>query len=149
MAVSNDPGPEVGAALVDIQRYLLDEIPPLTATDAVQTLMGFPPDLMMRQINVWALEQGRIQGAGMADCLFHALKKVHMISTLKLIEQGPLERYLNRVIPIALAACPPADREALKANLATLRESLHFSTPIAVEIERFGSGAPAPQKPGV
>ncbi|HEY3053716.1 MAG TPA: DUF4388 domain-containing protein [Thermoanaerobaculia bacterium] len=146
--MSNDPGQEVSAALVEIQRYLLDEIPPLTATEAVQTLMGFPPDLLIKQINAWALEQGRIQGAGMADCLFHALKKVHMISTLKLIEQGPLEGYLNTVLPYALRLCPPEDREELKKNLASLRQSLNFSSPIAVDIERFGGGA-APQKPGI
>ncbi|HSP16100.1 MAG TPA: DUF4388 domain-containing protein [Thermoanaerobaculia bacterium] len=137
---------EVESALWDVQRYLLDQIPPITATEAVQVLMTQPPALLMKQMNAFAIEQGRIQGASMADCLFHALKKVHMISTLRLIEHGALERYLNGVIPMALAACPAEDRETLKANLANLRNTLQFVTPVsAVEL-----GVPAEKKkPGV
>jgi uncharacterized protein DUF4388 len=137
--VSNE---EVEAALWDLQRYLLDQIPPITAMDAVEVLMTQPPGLLMKQMNAFAVEQGRIQGASMADCLFHALKKVHMISTLHLIDHGQLERYLNGVIPLALNACPAGDRESLKQNLASLRNSLQFVTPVsAVEL-----GVAQPQK---
>ena len=122
---------ELNTALFDLQRYLLDQIPPLNATDAVEVLMVHPPELLMQQVNAFALEQGRIQGASMADCLFHALKKVHMISTLKLIDHSSLERYLNTVIPLALAACPPADRATLEANLRSLRDQLQFVTPVS------------------
>ncbi len=138
---------EVETALFDLQRYLLDQIPPITATEAVQILMTQPPALLMQQMSAFAVEQGRIQGASMADCLFHSLKKVHMISTLRLIDHASLERYLNRVIPLALAACPDEDREALKVNLGNLRNSLQFVTPVsAVEL---GVSPEARKKPGV
>ena len=110
----SDDAQELNTALFDLQRYLLDQIPPLNAMDAVQILMVHPPDLLMKQVNAFAMEQGRIQGASIADCLFHALKKVHMISTLKLIDHASLERYLNTVIPLALATCPPGDRATLE-----------------------------------
>lgn len=144
MSVSKE---EVEAALFDVQRYLMDQIPPITATEAVEILMTQPPALLMQQMNAFAVEQGRIQGASMADCLFHALKKVHMISTLRLIDHASLERYLNRVIPLALAACPETDRETLKVNLANLRNSLQFVTPVsAVEL---GVPPEAKKKTGV
>jgi len=127
----SDDAQELNTALVDLQRYLQDQIPPLNAMDAVQTLMLHPPELLMKQISYFSIEQGRIQGASMADCLFHALKKVHMISTLKLIDHALLERYLNTVIPLALAACPPEDRATLQTNLGTLRDSLQFVTPVS------------------
>ncbi len=46
---------EVQTAVWDLQRYLLDQIPPLTASESLQLMMQQPPVLMMRQINGWAL----------------------------------------------------------------------------------------------
>jgi Domain of unknown function (DUF4388) len=142
--VSQDLSQELQTALFELQRYLLDQIPPLNATDAIETLTSYPPDILVKQIKAWALEQGRIQGVPLSDCLFHALKKVHMISTLKLIDQALLEAYLNRVIPLALDLCPPEDRDTLRTNLASLRQSLQFTSVSAVEI---GRSAPAPEPP--
>ena len=142
---------EVHTALVDVQRYLLDQIPPLTASDAVETLMTQPPELMMRQIHTWAQEQGRMQDASPADLLFHALRKVYIVGALKLIEKVPLDTYLDRVIALAMETVPPEDRENLRANLASMRESFNMMSATAnmVDISRGGGSAPAAPKPTV
>ena len=36
---------EIQTALFDLQRYLLDQIPPITAWDSIATLMEQPPQL--------------------------------------------------------------------------------------------------------
>lgn len=118
---------ELQAALFDIQRYLLDQIPPLNASDAVVTLMAHPPRVLMRVIQSWAVEQSRMQSASMSDLYFHALRKVHLVSALKLLDRAAVDAYLQAVIPLALEACPAEEREMLSTNLAALRDSLNIS----------------------
>ncbi len=137
---------ELRAALVDFQRYLLDQIPPLTASEAVQTLMNQPPQLVMRQIQAWAVEQSRLQQAAMCDFLFHALKKVHLFATLKLVDRAAVEGYLNRVIPLAMEACPADERDLLRSNLLALRDSADvLGASAAVSITR--PPGPKPEAP--
>lgn len=134
---------------MDFQRYLLDQIPPLTASDAVQTLMGQPPQLMMKQVHAWALEQSRFQEASMSDFLFHALRKVYVFASLKLVERAAVETYLNTVVPLAMQICPPDERELLRKNLVALRDSadlLASSTAGTVEISRTPTAKPAAPK---
>ena len=139
---------EVRTALFDVERYLLDQIPPLTATDAVETLMSQPPELLMRQIHSWAVEQARLQDASQSDCLFHALRKVFMLGTLKLIERGVLDTYLDRVVALAMQICPPGEREVLQTNLTAMRNSLSLSSGTnVVNVSR--DGGRAPQSTGV
>ncbi len=135
---------EVQTAVWDIQRYLLDQIPPLTASESVQLMMQQPPVLMMRQINGWALEQGRLQSAAMTDLLYHALKKIYLFASLKLIEKPAIEAYLAKLIPMALQLCPAEDRELLRKNLAALGDTQPVSG-AAVDISRAPGAALKPQ----
>ena len=131
---------EVRNAIFDIQRYLLDQIPPLTASDAVETLMAEPPELLVRQIEAWAVEQGRLQDASRSDFLFHALRKVYIFSTLKLIERTALDPYLDRVVALAMQICPAEERQTLQANLSAMRNSLTLtSTASMVNVSREGA----------
>jgi hypothetical protein len=130
---------ELQGALFDIQRYLQDEIPPLNASDAVTTLIGQPPQVLMQEVRVWAVGQSRLQSASMSDLLFHALRKVHLVGALKLIDRAAADAYLASVIPLALEACPPEERELLKTNLITLRSSRDINaggSSMAVPISR-------------
>lgn len=115
---------ELQSALFDFQRYLLDQIPPLTASDAVETLMAHPPELLVKQIHSWTVDQSRHQQASQSDFLFHALRKVYVFSLLKLVDRGALGAYLDRVVPLALQVCPPGERENLRTSLAGMRESM-------------------------
>ncbi|HEX6083760.1 MAG TPA: DUF4388 domain-containing protein [Thermoanaerobaculia bacterium] len=114
---------ELQTALFDFQRYLLDQIPPLTASDAVETLMAHPPELLIKQIHAWTVDQSRHQEASQSDFLFHALRKVHVFTLLKLVDRAALDAYLDRVVPLALQVCPDGEREMLRSNLAGMRES--------------------------
>ena len=139
---------DVQTALFDLQRYLLDQIPPITAVEAVETLMGQPPQLLMRQVNAWMLEQSRLQSVPASDFLFHALKKVHMTGELKLLDRTVVTRYLDSLIPLAMQLCPPEDRELLRSSLLAMRDSRNIAaTKIDVAAQRIGgAGAAARSK---
>src|SRR5260370_25493234 len=98
-------------------------MPPLTVSESVETLMAEAPQLMMKQIHSWAVEQSRFQQAAMSDFLFHGIKKIYLLASLKLLDRAAVEGYLNKVIPLAMQACPPDEREALRTNLVALRDS--------------------------
>jgi Domain of unknown function (DUF4388) len=126
------PPHEVQIALFDLHRYLLDQIPPLTASDAVETLMAAPPELLMQQVRNWSLEQARHQDATQGDLLYHALRKIHIMSMLKLVDRTAMESYLDRVLPLALQACPEEEREPLRTSVIALRDSVSVEAPSAV-----------------
>jgi hypothetical protein len=115
---------ELQLALFDFQRYLLDQIPPLIASDAVETLMTQPPELLVRQIHAWTIDQVRHQEASQADYLFHALRKVYVFSLLKLVDRAALDAYLDKVVPLTLQICPPDERETLRNSVTGMRKSM-------------------------
>jgi len=121
-SVSND----LQTAFQDFQRYLLDQIPPLTASDAVETLMAQPPQLLIKQIHGWTLEQSRHQQASQADFFFYALRKVYLIGALKLVDRAALDAYFDKVMPLVLEFLPAEERELLRTNIAGMRESLNL-----------------------
>ncbi|HEX6097302.1 MAG TPA: DUF4388 domain-containing protein [Thermoanaerobaculia bacterium] len=137
---------ELQSALFDFQRYLLDQIPPLTASDAIEILMAQPPEVLIKQIHAWTLEQSRHQSAAQSDFLFHALKKVYLFSVLKLIDRAEVERYLDRVVPLALQVCPSEERETLRMSLQGMRDSMILggstSTVVPVSREKKAEAAP-------
>src|SRR5260370_1757709 len=98
-------------------------MPPLTVSESVETLMAEAPQLMMKQIHSWAVEQSRFQQAAMSDFLFHGIKKIYLLASLKLLDRAAVEGYLKKVIPLEMQACPPDEREALRTNLVALRDS--------------------------
>ncbi|HEY6843508.1 MAG TPA: hypothetical protein VI391_05020, partial [Thermoanaerobaculia bacterium] len=138
---------DVESALVDFQRFLLDQIPPLTASDAVETLMVQPPQVAMKQVHGWAVEQSRLQQVSMADCLFHALNKIYSFATLKLIDRAMIEKYMGGIVPIAMEICPAEDRDALRTNLIAMRDTASAALvgTNLVEISRSGAAKPQTQ----
>ena len=137
---------ELRTALTDLHRYLLDQIPPLTAVDAIETLMTQPPEHLIRAIQSWAIEQGRQQDVTQADLLFHALRKVYFTAVLKLIDDSALDNYLDDVIPLALKACPADERDALRASLVHLRDSITVDGSGVVPIASTGARAKTVEK---
>ena len=136
---------EIQTALFDLQRYLLDQIPPITAWDSIETLMEQPPELFMRQIHAWIVEQSRLQKAPISDFLFHALKKVFLIGELKLIDRAAVLAYLDRLEPLALQLCPESDRALLKTNLAAMRDTRNI-TSTKVDLGSQDRGTPQPER---
>jgi len=146
--VPNELTGELQAALFDLQRYLLDQIPPLTASDAVESLMAQPPELMVRQIHSWAVEQSRHHSAAMSDFLFHAIRKVYLISMLKLVERQAMDRYLTGIVPLAMQVCPAEERELLRSSVEAMRNSIDIGSAVQGHdgggvAKLGGSGKPA------
>ena len=138
---------EIQVALFDLQRYLLDQIPPITAAEAVETLMAAPPEVLMRQVRAWTIEQRRVQAAPVADFLFHALKKVFLTGELKLLDRAAVLAFIDRLTPLALQMCPAEDREVLQTNLAAMRESRVMASAAKIELGGGGSGGAAATTP--
>jgi hypothetical protein len=145
--VQDDSRESLSSALVDFQRYLLDQVPPLTVSDSIETLIQQPPELVIREIHSWALEQSRLQSAPVVDCLFHAVKKIHAFGTLKLLERTIVDQYVTRLIPLAVDACPPEHREVLRVNLEAMKNAVSTDTSTqAVNLKSQGGSLAVPRK---
>jgi len=103
----------------------------------------------MKQVHAWAVEQSRLQQAAMSDCLFHALKKVYSFATLKLVDRGVVETYLNGVVPLAMEICPPDERDLLRTNLIAMRDSASAAllSSTVVDISKTAPKTKAPAGP--
>ena len=109
--------------------------------------MAAPPDVVMRQVTNWSMEQARHQDATQGDLLFHALRKIHVVSMLKLVDRQAMEAYLDTVYPLALQVCPAEERELLQRSLAALRDTQTVETPTSVvPIARTGVTAREKEK---
>jgi hypothetical protein len=120
------PNPELQEALLELQQYLSDSVPPLVVADSVQLLMKYPPQALIPTIRAWTAAQYRGAAGSsvpLSDYLFHALKKIHMMGEFKLVSREPLEAYLNQLKQVVLALCPDEDKAMLLENLARLGEA--------------------------
>jgi hypothetical protein len=127
------PNPELQEALLELQQYLSDSVPPLVVADSVQLLMKYPPQALIPTIRAWTA--GQYRGAAgssvpLSDYLFHALKKIHMMGEFKLVAREPLEAYLGQLKQVILALCPDEDRAMLLENLSRLGESSAGVSPV-------------------
>ncbi len=120
------PNPELQEALLELQQYLSDSVPPLVVADSVALLMKYPPQALIPTIRAWTAAQYRGAAASavpLSDYLFHALKKIHMMGEFRLVAREPLEAYLGQLKQVVLALCPDEDRAMLLENLARLGEA--------------------------
>src|SRR5256714_3192407 len=132
----------VEAALGDLRRYLLDEIPPSGAADALARLMAQPPEVLMQHVGPWSAEQSRAQARSVGELLLHALKKVNAPAELGLLDREAMANYLDRVSTIAIRLCPAEERSHLRANISAMRISRDTTSgviPIPIIVQ-----APAP-----
>ena len=120
------PNPELDEALLELQQYLSDSLPPLVVADSVQLLMKYPPDVVANAIRAWTGAQyrrGAAEAVPVSDYLYHTLKKIHMMAEFKLVPLEPLEVYLAGLRPLIVALCPAEDRAMLVENLGRLGEA--------------------------
>jgi len=116
------PVPEVRGALANIQRYLADSIPPLEAVESLSLLFSQTPALMASEIGAWVAAQyeGQAPAASVADYLFHALKKIHLMSELQLVSTESMASYMEPLKQLILEWCPGEERETLRERLSLL-----------------------------
>ena len=140
-----DTSPEMHAALLEIDDYLADHIPPLMVADAVAAFVEAPVEGAAAEIEAWAERQQALQPVlPLADVLFHAIHKLSVIGELELVEAPKLLAFLGAVGALLAEACPPGEgRDRFRRGLAHLGEAemvrsgpfelLHASGPIRAE----------------
>ncbi|MFY9551206.1 MAG: hypothetical protein WAU32_08660, partial [Thermoanaerobaculia bacterium] len=142
---SQPPNRELEEAVLELQQYLSDNVPPLVVADSIQLLMKYPPQAVVPTIRGWTAAQYRGAGSSVpvSDYLFHALKKIHMMGEFKLVGREPLAAYIESLKPVVLALCPEEDREMLRENLGRLGETAGSSSVSQVQtiFRQEGSGA--------
>jgi hypothetical protein len=135
----------VRQALYDLQRYLSDQLAPMMVADAVELLLRCPPQLVANEIHGWVDAQFRAPDPGLtvSDCVYHAMKKLHLMAEFDLIEKQMLEAYMEGLGEIVVGLCPEGDREFLRENLHRLGQIEDATaSPVAV-LHRQGGGSGA------
>src|SRR5262245_59883454 len=131
---TNPNPPELQEAIQELQQYLSDSVPPLVVADSIQLLLKYPPEAVLPTIRAWTAAQYRGASGGAApvsDYLFHALKKIQMMSEFKLVPQEPMNAYLGLLKPAVMDICPAEDREILARNLSRLGEQTTTSAAVS------------------
>jgi hypothetical protein len=139
----------VRQALFDLQRYLSDQLAPMMVTDSVELLLRCPPQLVANEIQGWVDAQFRApeHGLTVSDCVYHAMKKIHLMAEFDLIEKQLLETYMEGLAEIVVGFCPEGDREFLRNNLTRLGQVEDATaSPVAV-LHRQGAQDATPANP--
>ena len=140
--------PEVREALEELQAYLSDSIPPLFFANSVKTLIQVPPELVAAQVIAWAMAQQSPGGPlPTADYIFHAAKKVHLLSELELLPDDAVKGFLAALRPALLAGCPEADRASLATDLDRLDLDISVVPTGGVDVVYRRAGAEAERGP--
>ena len=145
--MSGPQNAELQEALLELQQYLSDNVPPLVVADSVSILMKYPPQAVLPTIRGWTAGQyrgGSGSGVPVSDYLFHALKKIHMMAEFKLVAAEPMNAYLGQLKQAVMALCPEEDRQILSENLGRLGELATTTVSPVQQIHRQSVGAGAP-----
>ncbi len=144
--------PDLRDAIHELHRYLSDELAPMMVTDSVQVLLRQPPQIVATEIQGWVGNQSTRQGTDfvVSDFLYHAMKKIHLLSEFDLIQPDRLQAYLREVASFVLTCCPEEDRASLQSHLNRLGESeaTLASGPVEQIYRQGGSPSKAGQAQG-
>ena len=135
--------PQLREALWDLQRYLSDEVAPMMVTDSIEVLLRCDPKVAAEEIHGWLSNQttGPASDAPVSDCLFHAMKKLHLMAEFNLIAEELLDRYLAALGDIVLGFCPEQDRQLLRDNFESLNRAVDSATAVQVEFLHRQAGS--------
>ncbi len=114
---------QVESALGEVQRYLDDEIPAISAAEALATILAQPPHVFMQQVGTWAMQRSNVDATPVSSLLFFALKKIYIQGELRLLDPEAVANYLDRATTLAIRMCPEVDRDLLRSNLSRMRQS--------------------------
>ena len=112
-------------ATMELQGYLSGEIAPMMAAEAFDALAAHPPEVTARVLSEWIQAQFRCAAspAPVPDLVFHALRKLYLLSEFELVVRAPLMRFLQGLSRILIQLCPEAERDVLKLRLSRLGET--------------------------
>ena len=130
-AAETDPG--LREALLEMEQYLADRLPPLMVADSVARVMNVPPDAVAAELYTWASRQAEAQSGPLSDLLHFALRKLHLMGEFGLVEKELMGASLEKVGEAVLGYCPSEDRARLRRSLSRLGESEMVRTgPVAM-----------------
>src|SRR5580765_6528292 len=111
-----NPESGVHQAAGELQRYLSDEIAPMMAVEFFEQLMPHPPEVTARVIAHWVQSQRQAPGerVSTADLIYHALKKLSLLSELELVRRATMMRAIHEVSRVLLQVCPEPQRDELR-----------------------------------
>ncbi len=138
-----DPSP-----LLALARYLSDEIPPMLVAEDVEASMG-APGALLQTLRTWVVSQlTGSSGRRMSDYVFHAVKKLHLLAELELVDRAEMAAVLREVVPQLIADCPAVEQQALVDGIGRIgQEEAVLSTPLEY-IHRPGGGGARADQPG-
>jgi hypothetical protein len=144
-------GSDFEQPLYEFQQYLSDQLPPLVIADSMEVLLHASPEIIGGTINSWVSAQQRVsRSARVSDYFFHAVKKIHMIGEYHLVSQNAVTEFLEKLKPLILTYCPPAEREFLRHNLNHMADlPTAIASPVEVLYRQTGSGLPSMQNDGL
>ena len=138
--------PQIEGALVELQRYLQNEIAPDAGAGAVALLMAQPPEVVMQHVGNWSIEEAGKHSAPISDILVHALKKIYIMGELNLLDREAIANYLDRITGIAIRICATDEERAhLRSKLTAMRVSkTTVATPIQFALPVLAPPPPPP-----
>jgi len=133
------------AALEELDSYLADQVAPLLATDAVETLLEFEPRLTADALHSWAATQYRLRGARdqLSDLIFHGLKKFQLFEEYQLVPAERFTAFLAALAGELISISPPGERERLEEMLRYLREGRTATIATVDRLHRAPTGGGA------
>ena len=120
-----DQEPSLRQAADELQRYLSDEIAPMMVVEYFEQLAPQPPELTAKIIAKWILSQHNrpAENVATADLIYHALKKLSLLSELELVRRATMIRSIHEISRMLLHVCPEAQRDELRIRLSHLGET--------------------------
>ncbi len=102
-------------SIVDLQRYLSDDLAPMMAADAIDALLDQPPAVVADAIGSWI--EAQFQGIGKriswAEYAFHALKKILRMAEFELLPRQRVATCVAEVATLMVKRAHADQREAL------------------------------------
>jgi hypothetical protein len=146
-----DQEPNLRQAADELQRYLSDDIAPMMVVEYFEELVPHSPELTAKIIAQWIMSQhgGRADNVSTSDLIFHALKKLSMLSELELVRRDTMLHALHEVSKRLLQVCPEDQRDDLRLRLSHLGEGSSVVASRAEFLHRGSGGAGTPAQPAV
>jgi hypothetical protein len=144
-----NPESGVNQAAEELQRYLSDEIAPMMAVEYFEQLVPHPPEVTARVIAQWIQSQHhKPDGVNTADLIYHALKKLSLLSELELVRRATMMRAIHEVSRLLVHVCPAGQRDDLRMRLSHLGESATVLASRAEFLHREAGGEGAAHASG-
>jgi len=129
-------------AMLDLQRYLADELAPMMAVDAAKILLRVSPEYGALAIQHWL--EGQLaapdRAVAVGNYLYHAVKKIHAFSEMGLIDARAMERYAALLSRLVVRMCPEREQAELKLRLSRIGEcETKLSAPVQLLNRELGS----------